>query len=216
MMKRLILLTIIIVLGAHPAYTKANTTYSFECITNNKAIDAATGEAQLFVTASYAGGNDEHFNFANTGPKACSITDVYFDDDAYVLSDIITIDDSDPGVSFSRFAYPWNLPGGDTIVPPFITNPGFSADSDVSVITNGVGPNESLGIIFDMTSWNNYDSLISSINSGSLRIGIHVQGFYCCGSESFVNNGIIPAPGAIVLGSIGVILIGWLHRRKTL
>jgi hypothetical protein len=216
MMKRLVLLAVVIALGVHPASTRANITYSFDCITNNKAVDAATGEAQLLVTASDAGGNDVLFNFINTGPKACSITDVYFDDDASVLSTIAMIDNSDPGVSFSQLASPGNLPGGSTVVPPFVTTAGFSADSDPPVVFNGVNPYESLGIIFDMQSGSTFDGVISSINTGDLRIGIHVQGFYCGGSESFINNGIIPAPGAIALGGIGVGLIGWLRRRRTL
>jgi hypothetical protein len=197
MMKRLILLAIVTALGVHPASTIANITYSFECITNNKANDAATGEAQLLVTASDVGGNNTHFNFINTGPVACSITDVYFDDDASVLSAIAMIDNSDPGVSFSQLASPGNLPN-----PP--------------IVANGVNPYESLGIIFEMQSGSTFDDIINSINTGNLRIGIHVQGFYCGGSESFINNGVIPAPGAFILGSIGVSLIGWLRTRKTI
>jgi len=215
-MKRLVLLAVVIALGVHPASTRANITYSFECITNNKATDAATGEAQLLVAASDAGGNNVLFNFINTGPKTCSITDVYFDDDASVLSAIAMIDNSDPGVSFSQLASPGNLPGGNTVVPAFVTTLGFSADSDLPIVANGVNPYESLGIIFNLQSGNTFDSVISSMDTSDLRIGIHVQGFYCGGSESFINNGIIPAPGAVVLGGIGVSLIGWLRMRKTL
>jgi len=46
---------------------------------------------------------------------------------------------------------------------------------------------------------------------GSLRIGIHVQGFDGEGSESFVNT---PVPGAVLLGLLGL-GAGWLKLRKS-
>ena len=61
-----------------------------------------------------------------------------------------------------------------------------------------------------------FDDVLSFLDDGGLRIGLHVQGFESGGSQSFVNNGIIPAPGAILLGGIGVGLVGWLRKHRIL
>ena len=53
------------------------TIYGFENITNNNATDAAIGESQLFVDVTQPVAGYVLFTFTNTGPAACSITDVY-------------------------------------------------------------------------------------------------------------------------------------------
>ncbi len=102
--------------------------YGFVCITNESIIDAGIGEAQLFMDVTDVGitPEDRHqvlFTFTNTGPKASSITDVYFDDGT--LLGIADIDNSAPDVVFSVQATPSDLQGGDNIVPPFVTSVGF-------------------------------------------------------------------------------------------
>ena len=219
-MKKLISATVVIALTTLCAASRANLTYSFQHIVEEgdgpaELANGAIGEAQMFVNVSNPGGHQVLFTFTNTGPFASSITDVYFDD-ADLLSAIASIDDSCPGVSFSDPAKPSNLPGANNLAIPFVTTAGLSVDSDPPPVPNGVNPGEFLGITFNLESGRSYGSVIQDLGSGDLRIGIHVQGFANGGSESFVNNGVIPAPGAVSLAGIGTVLLGWLRRRRTL
>jgi hypothetical protein len=219
-MKKTILAALIPALSLFCIAAQAAPTYSFTNITNNDVGNAAIGEAQLFVELFDPGAGQINFTFTNIGPAASSITDVYYDDG--VLLGIASIINTPGSVEFSQLASPPDLPGGNLAVPPFTTTQGFSADSDPPVQPLGVNPGEFLGIVFDLQPGATFTDVINNLASGGLRIGIHVQGFANDGSESFINNGIIhcdgkiPAPGALVLVSIGMGCTGWLRRRRVL
>jgi hypothetical protein len=219
-MKNVSIAIIVSAFGLFGARLEAAPTYSFVNITNNNAGDAAIGEAQLFVELFNPGPGQIDFAFTNIGPAASSITDVYFDDGA--LLGIASIVNTPGLVEFSQFASPPELPGGNTVTPPFVTTAGFSADSDPPVEPLGVNPGESLGVIFDLKPGKVFGDVVNNLASGELRIGIHVQGYASGGSESFINDGVVdggepvPLPGAIVLGAIGAGCVGWLRRRRKL
>jgi hypothetical protein len=189
-----IMLAVMFAFGAVlPAFTTAQADigdeqwYSFTIsCSNNNPDDVATGMEQLFVRVKDIGNNQVEFYFTNTGPKASSITGVYFDDGELLgIADII----NGPGVKFSQGAAPPDLPGGQDCDPPFNVTAGFLADSDPPVEPNGVGPGEWLIIIFDLKPGKTYSDIIADLGTGALRIGIHVQGFDGGGSESFINDG---------------------------
>jgi hypothetical protein len=187
--------------------------YGFENITHTNPVNAAIGEAQLTVEVTSGGSGKVLFTFENSGPSACSITDIYFDSyDGGALASIASIDNSDPGVSFSAGAAPPDLPGGNNAVPPFVATANLSSDSDSPVSDNGVGPGEFLGILFNLGTGATFGDVINELNNGSLRIGLHVQSFPDGGSEAFINDGtVVPAPSAALLGMIGLGMTSWLR-----
>jgi hypothetical protein len=176
-------------LAAFLAATPASAvTLGFYCITNNLAADCATGEAQMSVDVSDLGGGQVSFLFSNAGPNASSITDIYFDDGT--LLGIASVN-SGPGTDFAQGASPPNLPGGESISPPFETTTGFLADSEPPVQPNGANPGEWVEIVFDLAGGGTFADVLAELTNGDLRIGIRVQGYAGGGSESLVN---VPLP----------------------
>jgi hypothetical protein len=185
------------------------TLYGFYNITGNNAVAAATaGQYTVDVTAN---GAQVDFKFMNAGPSASSITDVYFDDGS--LLSIASVTDG-PGTDFEQMASPPSLPGGNSISPAFNTTAGFSADSEPPAQPNGANPGEFVTITFNLMAGKTFADVINDLNSTALRIGIHVQGFNGGGSESFVNNSTpVPLPAAAGLGMLGLLVVGWAHKR---
>lgn len=186
--------------------------YSFSCVSNNSSTNCATGEAQLGMTLTQGAGYVD-FLFTNAGPLASSITDVYWDwtgSSSLYTAGAIT---SSSGVSFSWGASPSNLPSGNGLTPSFSANLG--ADSNSPTRPNGVNPTEwvSFRLLTSLTT------TAADLASGSLRVGLHVQGFTGGGSESYVNRSTtvvapVPEPEAYALMLAGLGVVGAVARRK--
>ena len=213
---RIAFLTVLMfVLAAAPA--GAAVTYEFYCITNNYPSNAAIGEAQFFVDVTDDGSvgevNYALFTIRNTGSEPSTISEVYFNDGA--LLGIAEVQNG-IGVAFTQDEIdpvnPPNLPGGETVTPPFIVTEGFSADANPSPAVNGVDPNEALGILFALKPGYDFGQVEADLASGALRIGLHAISIGDNEeSEAFVNT---PIPASVLLLGSGLIGLVGFRRKK--
>lgn len=198
-------------------------TFNFTNITNNSDVDVA---AQLSVEVTEAfvkGAAGASFTFFNSvDPTYASITAVYFDDSIPLLGDAIVDQvNTTAGVSFSEGATPPVLPGGNG--SPHNFNVTGSADSDSPhPVTNGIdNVTESLTIIFALLSGFTFDDLLTALDTGDFRIGLHVQAIagttLGSDSDSFLNTppiDTVPLPAGLVLLLTGLAGAGALGRYK--
>lgn len=182
--------------------------YDFNAITANGHY-TNLGEQYLSVEIMDAGSNNVSFLFENTAPagETMSITDIYFSNTPTYFSSLVSIDNSDPGVSFSQYARPGSLPAGGG------WNWGLSADSNSPKITaSGINAGESLTILLALAGGTSFSDLMNGISNNDFAVGIHVQAFSDGSSESYVTA--TPIPAAIWLMGSGLVGVLVLSRKN--
>jgi hypothetical protein len=150
------------------------------------------------------------FTFYNISSVESSLARIYFDDGSLLgISSII----NSPGTEFSEaFPGPGNLPAGETLTPPFVADREFTIGAVQPPPQNGVNPpppDEWVKINFDLVSGGTLEGVISELNSGVLRVGIHIIALPDGSSESAI---AIPEPATLFLLAAGATTL--LRRRR--
>jgi len=201
-------LLVVVVLGLPVSVSHAAMVYLLEVFTNNGSYYNSP-DLDLYVEVSEGQGQVD-FTFYNESLINSSIARIYFDDGFLLGTTDIT---EGPGTSFSQTATPGNLPAGRLLDPPFETAGGFSFGSDAPRPHCGVNPGEWFTIAFDLINGGSFQSVIDELDTGVLRIGVHIIALPDGSSESTIAIAVLPEPATIFLLGLGALAL--LRKRRS-
>jgi hypothetical protein len=168
---------------------------SFECLTDNSAVDCAIGRSQLSGEIEEASPGEVTLTLSNSGPDAAVVARVYIE------SQLVAAINALPGegVSFASGGSPPVLPGG---------NKAFEVAGFASALPPppqaGIGPGETGRFTLMLYGGASFEDLVTD-----LRVGVHVIAFDSGGSESFLTQPIPePSTGGLVGVALILILVG--------
>lgn len=203
-----VVLSAAVVAVAAPAQAFAPVTYGYKCASNNRISDCKIAETQFKTTVSQVGEN-VMFTFKNLVGNPVVLTDIYFEDTLKKsLGAFVGFNGNTGGVSYQVGAKPGSPPS----VKSFVVS--FSASPKNPQPTNGLGPGESLGILFKILPGftDPINAVIADLQLGGLRTSVRAQAFTSKGSETLVNEEV-PEPMTI-LGSAAAIAGGAALKRR--
>jgi hypothetical protein len=132
-------------------------------------------------------------NSGNTAAPTMFIRQVFFDDNGYLSNPEANIDNVGT-VNFDDNNGNDQLPQGGN---NFTTNYAFSRKGAGNA--SGIQAGETLGVRFT----GNYNNVIWALNSGALRLGIHVQGLPNDASDSYISTNTQDTPEPLTMLAAG-------------
>lgn len=202
-MKRLAAVIAILVCFGSISY--GGVSYPFEIFTDNGPYNDSTG----FYMDVDNGGSSVDFTFYNSSTIQSSITNIYFDDGTLIGATQSIINGS--GTFFIEDFGPGNLPGGNDYPGGFNADKQFNVGADPPPPADGInntGDGEWVTIRFELVG-GTFQDVLGELDSGTLKVGIHIRDFPLGSSESAVN---VPEPTTILLLGLGGLVL--LRKRR--
>ncbi|MHC4221518.1 MAG: PEP-CTERM sorting domain-containing protein [Planctomycetota bacterium] len=197
MKKKIILAIISLTVLFHAGVLKADIVHPLSIFTNN-GIYSDGSLLNIYVKVIPLGSMID-FEFHNESSVDSSIARIYFDDSSMLSLQGIY---DGAGTSFSTFPSPHNIPAGQELNTPFVSD--FGAGADPSAPQNGVNPTESVTIRCNLINNATIENVIDALsNTDLLRLGVHIIALDDGSSEA----AITPEPATLLLFGLGTLLL---------